>query len=98
VRDLATPTDLLGREQLHRFNFMHLARAIPGYAARFTGRVPPAFQAQVDFGVIEVSCPCGDGPPRCEWMVPTACSCGRVYVSTGRDVRVAYLEDAQPDS
>lgn len=85
--DLAAEYDLLGRKVPHRLGFMQFARAIPGYASQFTGRVPDQFVAQVDEGVVDVACPCG-GTPRLEWMAPQACACGRIFANTGNVVRV----------
>lgn len=93
--DVAAPRDLLGRKVPHRLNFMHFARAIPGYIDQFKAKVPHEFYAQVDVDTVDVACPCGaDPPPRCVLLVPTACVCGRVFAYTGHDVRVAYIEDS----
>jgi hypothetical protein len=87
--------DALGRKQPRRLNYADFARAIPGYAALFTGRVPDNFYAQVDDGVVEVACPCKpDQLPRCELLVPTPCACERWFVYTGSIVRVARLGPA----
>jgi hypothetical protein len=90
-RDPAATYDRLERKQPHRLNFMHFARAIQGYLDQFSARVPPDFYLQVDDGIVDVACPCKIDPvPRCEFMVPTPCRCGRIFVWTGGDVRVAY--------
>lgn len=97
--DPAGEYDLLGRKQLKQLNFVHFSRAIPGYVARFAKRVPDEFIAQVADGIVEVACPCRTPPePQCETWVPTACGCGRTFVYTGREVRVAYGRSADTES
>lgn len=83
--------DTLWRKQPQVPGFMQIARQIPGYAAQFSGRVPPEFTAQVELDVIEVACPCGE-TPRLRWNVPEPCPCGRVFVDLGGDVHVAYTQ------
>lgn len=90
--DPAASYDALDRKQPHRLGFMQFARAIPGYASQYTGRVPPAFYFQVSVEEVDVACPCGH-VPRCYWMVPKECECDRFFVYTGRDVRVANGPD-----
>jgi hypothetical protein len=88
ARDPAATYDALDRKQPQRIGFMQLARAIPGYASQYTGRVPPEFYAQVSVEEVDIACPCGN-TPRCYWMVPKRCNCDRFFVYTGGDVRVA---------
>ena len=96
--DPAASYDALGRKQPQRLGFMVMARAIPGFAAQFAGRVPDNMYAQMEDDVVEVLCVCKpERPPRCHLMLPTPCVCGRWFVYTGGDVRVARVAD-QPDS
>jgi hypothetical protein len=87
-RDPAAAYDLLERKQPHRLNFMHFARAIPGYVNQFPNRVPDNFIAKVATDVVEVACPCKQ-TPRCEYMIPVECACKRTFVYDGQTVRVA---------
>jgi hypothetical protein len=93
-RDPAADYDALGRKKPAPLNFMHFARAIPGYAALFNGRAPDEFVAQVADGVVEVACVCKpDELPRCKRLVPTPCRCGRWFLYNGSSVLVARLPE-----
>jgi hypothetical protein len=86
--DPAASYDTVGRRQLHRLNFVHYARVVPGLAAQFTGRVPDDFVARIDEDHVDIACPCG-ATPRCELLVPKPCACERTFVWDGKVVRVA---------
>lgn len=91
-RDPAATYDLLERKQPHRLQIIHFARAIPGLAGKFSGRVPSEYMAQVDEDTVEVLCVCKpEDNPRCPRYMPVECSCGRWFLNMGADVRVADL-------
>jgi hypothetical protein len=87
--DPAARYDALWRKQPQVPGFMQFARAIPGYAAQFHGRVPENFVVEVDHGLFAVKCPCEE-TPLLRRNIPQECPCGRVYCHVGGGVRVAY--------
>lgn len=92
--DPAATYDALGRKQPQRLGFMVMARAIPGFAALFSGRVPDGMYALVEGDVVEVLCVCKPPEPlRCHLWTPTPCACDRWFVYTGADVRVARVSN-----
>lgn len=86
--DLAREYDALGRKLPTRIDWWMVARAIPGYAARFDREVPPEFVAQVADGVVDVACQCGETPRLPRWMV-VVCDCNREFVNLELRVKVA---------
>lgn len=91
--DPAAGYDALWRKQPQVPGFMQFARAIPGYAAQFHGRVPEEFVVIVDRDLFAVKCPCGE-TPLLRRNIPEGCPCGRFYCEVGGAVRVAYAGDA----
>lgn len=64
---------------------------IPGLVEQFESVVPAEFIAQVDVGVVEVACPCGEAPRVAVGQV-AGCACGRFFLTDGRTVRSARYE------
>lgn len=87
--------DRLGRPQPFRVDALMMLRSTFGaqLAEQFTGRVPAEMYAQVDEGVVEVSCPCGD-----THLAPINAfgsgECGRTFLYDGHEVLVARDEAA----
>lgn len=68
---------------------LEMMRAIPGFAAQFTGRVPDEMMAKEDDDLV-VPCPCGsDVRIGINELVYCPGDCGRIFYSTGSTVRVA---------
>lgn len=88
--DPAAFYDALWRKQPVVPGFIQFARALPGYAALWTGRVPDEFIAKVSIDEVDIACPCGE-TPRCRWNVPEECACNRVFAYYGSTVWVTYV-------
>lgn len=91
--DPAARYDTLWRKRPAVPGFIQWARALPGYAALFTKRVPDEFVAKVGVEEVDVACPCGE-TPRCRWNVPEECACGRLFAYFGSAVHVAYIQQS----
>lgn len=70
-------------------SFVAICQRVPGLAALFDTPIPPDFWTLVDDGRAQVACPCG-ATPELAVLRPEACDCGRYFLYTIRDVRVAF--------
>jgi hypothetical protein len=52
-------------------------------------RIPGSYWTQVDDGVVEIACPCGQ-TPACVGNAPQFCVCDRAYIRVGPDVFVLF--------
>lgn len=79
------------RRPLRKPSLVTYIRGCPNLASLLGGatKIPGAYWTQVDDGVVEVACPCGE-TPACTGDAPTFCSCVRAYVRVGPDVLVLF--------
>lgn len=87
------PRDRAGAKLPVRFNALHMLGAVPSIIGAFKTHVPDEYwtrdAAEDEYPIAVIACPCGE-QPAVRLAGTRTCNCGRAFLFTGTEVRVAF--------